>query len=349
MKLNFCTLFNSAYLTRGLVLYHSLLENCSDFHLYVFAFDDVCYDYLKAQNFDKLTVISLKEFEDEELLRVKPTRTAGEYCWTSTASTILYSINTFKLDNCTYIDADMCFYSDPRVLVEEMGNNSVLITEHRYSPQYDQSKRSGKYCVQFVTFKNTPEGMAVLNDWRNSCIDWCYNRVEDGKFGDQKYLDYWTSRFKGVHELKHLGGGLAPWNIQQYDLFMQDNTLMGKEKNSGNIFKAVFYHFHSLKFYENDVVLLSETEYDLDSNIILLVYKPYVKKLLNQFVEIRKTHKNLNANGVFGAAKFTPISLAVIFKYYQQNLKSSRRNIFGKMLLKQIKNHHYYHINRFIA
>ncbi|HAA01379.1 MAG TPA: hypothetical protein DCD96_06995, partial [Flavobacteriales bacterium] len=92
----------------------------------------------------------------------------------------------------------MYFYSDPEVLIREMGNNSVLITPHNYSPEYDNSSISGRYCVQFVCFKNTADGMAVLNWWKDSCIDWCFDRVEDGKFGDQKYLDEFSSRFSGV-------------------------------------------------------------------------------------------------------------------------------------------------------
>src|SRR4051812_18081280 len=89
MKLNFCTLFNSSYLSRGVVMYESLQKYCSDFHLYVFAFDEVSCNYLRSKNFPSMTVISLREFEDAELLRVKPTRSAGEYCWTCTSSTIL--------------------------------------------------------------------------------------------------------------------------------------------------------------------------------------------------------------------------------------------------------------------
>src|SRR4051812_5477100 len=148
MKLNFCTLFNSNYVTRGLLMYQSLQKNCKDFHLYIFAFDDTSFNFLKNANYPNVTPVSLKDFEDEELLKVKPTRSAAEYCWTCTPSTILYSIEKFKLDNCTYLDADLCFYSDPKVLIDEMGDKSVLITPHRYTSEYDQSGESGKYCVQ---------------------------------------------------------------------------------------------------------------------------------------------------------------------------------------------------------
>ena len=348
MKLNFCTLFNSAYLSRGLVMYHSLLKNCLDFHLYVFAFDDVCYEYLKKQNLAHLTVVSLKEFEDSELLRVKPTRTPAEYCWTSTASTILYSINHYGLKNCTYIDADMCFYSDPAVLIEEMGNNSVLITDHRYTPQYDQSVRSGKYCVQFVTFKNTNEGLTVLNWWRNACIEWCYNRVEDGKFGDQKYLDNWTQQFKGVHELKHLGGGVAPWNVQQYKFTKQGDKIIGTEIATGNTFEMVFFHYHSFKFFENGILKLSDTEYYLSENVIQTFYKTYVKDLMKQYAIVKKQNENINANGVFSSARFGPMGIKAILQYYMDNLRSSKKNVFGQKLLSQIKNHSYYLIDDFI-
>ena len=51
MKLNFCTLFDSNYLLKGLSLYESLVKQCkSDFHLYVFLFDDKSYDIMKKLN-----------------------------------------------------------------------------------------------------------------------------------------------------------------------------------------------------------------------------------------------------------------------------------------------------------
>src|SRR5258706_2554313 len=207
---NFCTLFDSNYLGRGLALYESLCRVCPSFHLYILAFDEKSKRFLKEKNYPFITVISLDEFEDQELLKVKPGRSAAEYCWTCTHSAILYCIQKYNLSSCTYIDADMIFYSDPKVLIDEMGNDSVLISEHRYTRLYDQSKTSGIYCVQFMCFKNTGEGMTVLQWWRNACLEWCYARYEDGKFGDQKYLDNWRRDFKGIHVLQHEGGGIAP-------------------------------------------------------------------------------------------------------------------------------------------
>lgn len=345
--LNFVTLFNANYLSRGLVLYHSLLKNCENFHLYVVAFDDATYNYFQKNPLAHLTAIALSQFEDDKLKAIKHTRSAAEYCWTSTPSTILYCITKFNLPDCTYIDADMCFYANPKVLIDEMGNNSVLITEHRYTKRYNQSLTSGKYCVQFVTFKNTEDGLIALNWWREACIDWCYNRFEDGKFGDQKYLDKWPIQFKGVHELQHLGGGIAPWNVQQYHFTQNNSKLKGTELLSNKQFEVVFFHFHSLKFFENDIVLLCDTGYDLNKNVISIFYSNYIKDILLQNEQVIKTTPNLNANGIFGPANYLPMSLATVKQYYLENIRSSKKNSFGTKLFKQIKNHYYFYLSNF--
>lgn len=231
-----------------MAMYQSLGRYCNNFHLYIFAFDQACYDFFYRNSFANITVVSLAEFEDEELLRVKSSRTKGEYCWTCTSSTILYVLNHFKVDHCTYIDADLYFFSSPQVLIDEMGDASILLTEHRYTKEYDQTATSGRYCVQFMLFRNDDKGCAALKWWRNKCLNWCYNRMEDGKFGDQKYLDDWISRFEGVHVLKYLGGGVAPWNMQQYTFKNESGIIIGHEIASGEKFHLVFFHFHALQF-----------------------------------------------------------------------------------------------------
>lgn len=293
--LNFCTLFDSNYLVKGLCMYESLKQTCSDFHLFIFAFDDKAYSILKNLKLASVSVISLAEFEDEELLNVKDSRSKGEYCWTSTSSTILFCIQQYHLSHCTYIDADLFFYDDPKVLVDEMGSNDVLITSHRYTPEYDQAATSGKYCVQFMTFRNTENGINVLKWWRNACLSWCYARVEDGKFGDQKYLDDWTTRFNGIHELNHLGGGVAPWNMQQYSFQKRGNHIIGQEINSKHAFNLVFFHFHAIL--SNKIGLINEfyfEGYRLNSSTKKLLYLPYISRLKQQYRSLKKSEKNFD-------------------------------------------------------
>lgn len=277
--LNFCTLFNTTYLSRGLAMYKSLEEQCADFHLYVIAFDQHCFEVLQKLNLKHATIVNLKQFEDERLLAVKKDRTSQEYCWTCGSVSIKYCIETFGLDHCTYVDADLLFFSDPKVLIDEMGQKSVLITEHRYTPCYDQSKTSGIYCVQFMTFKNNPEGMEVLNWWVDACFEWCYNRFEDNKFGDQKYLDDWTIRFPQVHVLNHLGGGVAPWNVQQYTFKNKAGKITGRERTTHRDFDLVFYHYHGFSYSLNNSYLLTEQTYRLKREHIRALYRPYVYAL----------------------------------------------------------------------
>lgn len=293
MKLNFCTLFDSNYISRGLALHESLMENCPDFHLFIFAFDDRAYHILRKLELKNVTLIAQPEFEDQDLLSVKPTRTIAEYCWTCTPSIIRYSILNFHLDACTYLDADLLFYSNPEVLIREMGTNSVLITEHRYAPGYDQSATSGKYCVQFVTFKNDEKGMNVLNWWRLECIKWCFSRFEDGKFGDQKYLDDWTTRFEGVHELQHIGGGVAPWNLERYNFTVSNNRIYLREK--GKPVELIFFHFHYLRFYLNNIVRLPSL-YFVPKPLIRLLYFPYIEKLMNMAKIVSKIDDTFDPN-----------------------------------------------------
>jgi len=289
---NFCTLFDSNYLSRGLALYDSLSRFCADFHLYIFAFDDVSCDFLKKKNLKKTTIISLKDFEDPELLKVKPTRNVAEYCWTSTSSVILYVLNNFGVDSCVYLDADLYFFSSPEAVFDEIGDRSIAITEHRFSPRYKSYEANGIYNVQFMFFRKDSDGLAALNWWRDRCLEWCFETPEDGKFGDQKYLDDWTTRFNNVCVIQNVGAGAAPWNIEQYDfstdngdIYLTDGVLNRKDK-------LIFYHFHTFKLYKEGVA--KAIGYPLSKNIIERMYKPYLAKLVELGDKVKSEYNDID-------------------------------------------------------
>ncbi|MCB9228522.1 MAG: glycosyl transferase [Deltaproteobacteria bacterium] len=318
MMQHYCTAFDSAYLLKGIALYESMLRHTQSFHLYVIAFDSDCYRILRLLNYSHMTVISLSEFESDDLLQVKESRSAAEYFWTCTPFTIAYCLDHFALESCTYLDADIYFFSDPGILIREIPEtSSVLITEHRYTPCYDQTAVSGKYCVQFMTFRNNTDGRTVLRWWQDRCLEWCYARSEDGKFGDQKYLDHWPDLFKGVHELRHIGGGVAPWNVQQYRFIMgEKKTVFIQEGSQDMLSPLVFYHFHRLRFLSRGFADLGS--YRLSSRVKLFIYQPYLRHL--EEIRARVLEKDLLPSA--GKQKFSPAAYWQFFRTLLRNFRN---------------------------
>ncbi len=289
MIYNFCTLFDSNYLYKGLTMYNSLARYSSqEFVLWILCMDDLTYQLMDQMNLPQVRLVRLREFESPELLAVKPKRSVAEYSWTCASNFSWYLFEKYPdISEIIYLDADIYFFNDPKLLIDELGSDSVMITEHRYSGKYNQSAVSGKYCVQFMVFKNNEIGRQVLDWWRLACLDWCFGYLDNGRLGDQKYLDDWTTRFSGIHELEHLGGGVAPWNVQQYEFKIFDGQVWGTLKKAADYWPVVFYHFH--KF-----VILSDTKYcptrgySLSKNVRRLIYQPYFKSLQESIDQVKK-------------------------------------------------------------
>lgn len=236
---HFVTLFDSKFLPLGMALHDSLMTHALPFHLWILCMDELVEKQLKQISLSHVTLISRKEIETQELLAVKPGRTLGEYCWTLTPFTpqAVFDRDS-SVERVTYLDTDIFFFDEPRILLSELDRSGkhILITEHAYAPEYDQSLTSGRFCVQFMTFRKTQEAIKVMKWWQERCVEWCFATVEDEKFGDQKYLDCWPVLFDDiVHIVQQVEKTLAPWNV----LFF--------EKKIGAKIYPVFYHFQTLR------------------------------------------------------------------------------------------------------
>lgn len=343
----YCTLFDKNYISRGVVLIESLQNVCPDFRLYVFAFDSVCEEILKTLNYPNVRIIGLDDFLDEALMQAKAERSIAEFCWTCTPSTVWYVLNHFDEEHCTYIDADMEFYASPEPLLKEMDGYSVMITLHRYTHDEGLSERFGKYCVQYVSFRNDQRGRIALKWWRDACLEWCYNKVEPGRFGDQKYLDDWTERFEGVKVCENHGCGMATWNIRRYSVEVNSSGIMARNKENGEGFPCIFYHYHGLKFYTDGIV-----QYTVDAiskEVCTTFYKPYVLKLLEAGKRISQIQPGFNPNAAFNKAPKKPLELRDKLYLYRTRvlwpalgfrLTEAIRSY--KRLKSEFEAHHYY-------
>lgn len=263
---HYVTIFDSLFLPQGLALHQSLLRHGGDFTLWTLCMDDQACDVLAKLQLAHLRPLRLSQLVDQRLKDIKLCRSSCEYCWTLTPYSFKFVFDVDpNVQRVTYLDADMWLRQSPAPVFKELdaSGKAVLITEHAYSPEYDQAEVSGQYCVQFLTIKRH-DGEAVRQWWEDRCIEWCFARAEDGKFGDQKYLDVWPTMFElDVHVLRDKERFLAPWNVNRFP--------------RGN---AVAYHFHELRLLADKQVWLVGG-YALPKGVVDHIYKPYLVDMAN--------------------------------------------------------------------
>ncbi|MCF6158623.1 MAG: glycosyl transferase [wastewater metagenome] len=277
---HFITLFDSNFLPMGMALHSSLMDHAQPFHLWILCMDELVEKQLKLISLPNVTLIPLREVETSELVGVRPERSLGEYCWTLTPFTpqAVFERDP-KVNRITYLDADVFFFDDPRALLSELDRNRkhILITEHAYDPHYDQSLAKGRFCVQFITFRRTEKAVMVMKWWQDRCLEWCFARLEAGKFGDQKYLDCWSELFGDVvHIVQQTDKTLAPWNV----LYI--------EKKRGRLKDPVFYHFHDLRIISPYKVKLYHG-YRIGKQGLVL-YKQYLENLSKHLSLLKTQH-----------------------------------------------------------
>ena len=279
----YCTLFDSNYLDKGLVMIRSLRRHTKS-SVYVLAMDDRCADILQKENINSLYVIRLDDFLDEELKQCREQRSRGEFCWSCTSSLIIYIFKQYREKMCTYIDADLYFYSSPDDLISELINSgkSIQIISHNFKKSLDsylQEKLSGTFCVQFNTFLNDSYSLEIIKEWREQTLADC-SIEEKENFGDQKYLDEWPEKYKdNVHILEHKGAGVAPWNFERYSAINSKSAEICFDRRYKVPF--VFYHFHNVINLDKNCVnihLYDRTLF-LDIKLIKQIYIPYLYRV----------------------------------------------------------------------
>lgn len=273
----YCTYFDKNYLFKGLALYYSLLDHDDDFNLHILCLDDEAHAILNSLNLTKASLTRLADFEDEnpELKEIKKTRSLVEYFWTLSPSWPLHLLNKHpEIDVITYLDSDLLFFSSPQPIFDEFADNDILIIGHKYSEKFKICEASyGTYNVGFLSFRNNENGKACLKWWQNKCNEWCYYTTEDGKMGDQYYLNEWPKLFKNVCDLKNIGANVAIWNMANYEFKKNDDAVLVDNQ------PLIFFHFNQFSIYK----LIGNVYYYLFTNLYYKVSHEFRKMIYDHY------------------------------------------------------------------
>ena len=285
--MNFCTHFDSNYLPHAISLAKSLNNCLKEFKLFMMCMDDQSFTYLKLNPIKNTIPIHYSKMESyfPEILLAKQNRNRIEYFFTCSPVVCNYIIKTnLNLKSITYLDADLYFFSSPKIIFDEIEKKSIAIIEHRFNWITKRQIKYGKFNVGWITFKNNNEGLDCIKEWMAECLNWCYQKVEKNRFGDQKYLDNWPSRFNNLHIIKAKGANVAIWNIGNYRLSKIKNQIFVDDE------KLIFYHFASF----NQIKLncfksnLSRVFIRLKGVVKNDIYLPYAREIANNNVLNKK-------------------------------------------------------------
>jgi hypothetical protein len=270
----YCTYLDHNYLSRAVVTITSLRRFDAKTPIYILALSDLCATILHELALPNVEIIPLAALEDAypELAEIKATRKKIEYYFTLSPFLPHYLFSQTTADRITYIDADLYFFTSPTAVLDSLGEASVAITPHRFSFEYRNHLKFGRFNVAWITYRRCAEGLDCLNTYKAECTAWCYDRLEGERFGDQKYLDTWPDRYPALKIIEHKGVNLAIWNIHNYMFRMRNDVLMVDED------PLVFYHFSTTKMLPDGTVRVPMLSRGGRSKAVLLqhVINPYV-------------------------------------------------------------------------
>ncbi|MFA6463635.1 MAG: glycosyltransferase [Candidatus Paceibacterota bacterium] len=283
-------MFDKNYLYKGLTLYFSLEKNCPDFNLWVLCMDSETLELLRKMNLSKIKLITLEEFENEKLKKIKNQRTASEYSWTCAANLCWFMLDKINdQDLITYLDADLYFFSNPQDIFNEIKNSSIAIIEHKLKgSKLELEKYVGKYNVGWVSFRKDKEGIKASEWWKDRVLEWCFAYFKNGMIGDQHYLNDWTERFENVCVIKNEGADIAPWNVNNLRItFKNEKVFVGNSP-------LIFYHFHNFSLI-NKNSYIPVTAYNIPNTAKIYIYNKYFKEMKKTIEFVSGFDQNFNS------------------------------------------------------
>ncbi len=274
-RYHLCTVTDKSYLVKVIAQYRSLERTASDFHIFVCCTDDEAYRVLSALRLPRCTALTLADLKDGELYTLQRERKANEFCWTLKSYLMLHLVQEYGFDRLIYCDGDIGFMGNLDLLYQDWGDSSIYLCTQRDVDWVE--RKYGKYQAGILGVKNNDTGLSMLRWWRDKCREWCFNYEDNGRLGDQKYLDDVPGLFGDVKISWNRGINAAPWNTI-YNNNYPVNASGGSVTIDGQ--PLVAYHFACIDIYDDQHFdLWNLGNITVQPVVRKAIYVPYLKML----------------------------------------------------------------------
>jgi hypothetical protein len=149
-----------------------------------------------------------------------------------------------------YFDPDIVLFSRLDDLVERLMAADIVLTPHQAKPEATLERivdneigslKWGIFNLGFIGVRKSLIGCAFADWWAHRLAHFCFDRIEQGLFTDQKWINHVPVFFDGVAILKEPRFNVATWNVTTRALTGEaPDTILVDGKPLG------FYHFTGL-------------------------------------------------------------------------------------------------------
>lgn len=243
-----------------------------------------------------------------------------------------FTNNFDELTHLMYFDPDTFLFGDLSKIEDELyGKNEIILTPHILSkipidgktPSESIFLNYGIYNLGFIGIKNPKNNLAFFKWWGERTYKIGFNKVSEGLFVDQLWMNFTPLYYQNVIISRNLGLNMAPWNLHERVLSYNQNQKL----IVNNCDELVFYHFSNYKYNTPEILATYYNRFNFSNrNDLSEIYEDYLKIL---------TDNNI--------AKFSNVKceyvllrneLLVAEKTQQQNLqkKTLKRKIKDKLI-----------------
>lgn len=236
------TYFDSGYLPRAVALFDSL-SSTESLNFEVLALDHSSEQ--AASRFTHTRVTQIDKFLEREghvANSIEGLNKAERIFATGPSFLLEVMSRVTEGDWLIYCDADLIFYKDIDEYMSLFEDSSVVIVPHNHYPwNRKRLAKYGEYNVGLVAFRNDQDGREVLEFWAKSCLEWCRDFPDSGRYADQKYLERFPVLTSKVSVDRRVGANLAPWNSSFKKLRRNGAEILVNEQ------PLFFFHMQGLR------------------------------------------------------------------------------------------------------
>lgn len=197
-----------------------------------------------------------------------------------------------EFDKIIYFDPDIEIFSSIAPLSDYLNLYDIVITPHILKPPPLDNLEPGEnlfmmygiFNLGFLALKKSGVHTGDFLDWWESrTLKLGISDIENGYYVDQLWINMAPVYYDKVLILKEPGYNVAPWNLHEREITVEDHEKYRMHDGS----ELVFFHFSSFNYQITDRLAKFFTRYNYHnaSDTVKAIYNSYREKMLSNGVE----------------------------------------------------------------